>query len=339
MAYGYSGKILIVDLSSGVHREQELSEILIRQYIGGRGWGSLLLPEMVPRGIDPLGSRNALLFLTGPITGTLAPGGSKYVVVTKSPVSGGFCDSYSSGRLALEMKAAGYDGIAIKGKAKEPSILSIKDQRIEILPAPELWGQDTFKTEKLLKDKYGEEVGVACIGPAGENLVAFASINSDYFRQAARGGVGAVMGSKHLKAIVVKGTGGVRCYDGRRLMEMVREYKTRLGGSDHAQRRMKYGTPLTLNITNSLGMLPTRNFQESVFPEATGEIDGDGVLKDVVRHRGCIGCLIACSKISRVEKGEFAGDTWKAPSMRPWPCWAPTWGSRIEQPSSANSGL
>lgn len=313
MAYGYSGKILIVDLSSGVHREQELSEILIRQYIGGRGWGSLLLPEMVPRGIDPLGSRNALLFLTGPITGTLAPGGSKYVVVTKSPVSGGFCDSYSSGRLALEMKAAGYDGIAIKGKAKEPSILSIKDQRIEILPAPELWGQDTFKTETLLKDRYGEESGVACIGPAGENRVAFASINSDYFRQAARGGVGAVMGSKNLKAVVAKGTGGVRCYDGRRLMEMVKEYKARLAGSDHAQRRMKYGTPLTMNITNSLGMLPTRNFQESVFPEAIGEIDGDGFLKDVIRHRGCIGCLIACSKISRVEKGEFAGDTLEGP--------------------------
>ena len=313
MAYGYSGKILFVDLSSGDHQDQELSETLIKQYIGGRGWGGFLLNEMAPPGVDPFEPPNVLLFLTGPITGTLAPGGSKYVVVTKSPVSGGFCDSYSSGRLALEMKAAGYDGLAIIGKAKEPSILSINNQKVEILPVPDLWGKDTFQTEKLLKDKYGEEVGVACIGPAGENLVAFASINSDYFRQAARGGVGAVMGSKHLKAIVVKGTGGVRCYDGRRLMEMVREYKTRLGGSDHAQRRMNYGTPLTMNITNSLGMLPTRNFQESVFPEATGEIDGDGVLKDVVRHRGCIGCLIACSKISRVEKGEFAGDILEGP--------------------------
>jgi len=313
MAYGYSGKILVVDLSSGVHQEQELSDIMIKRYVGGRGWGSLLLGEMVSRGTEPLRPGNSLLFLTGPITGTPAPGGSKYVVVTKSPVSGGFCDSYSSGRLALEMKAAGYDGIAIKGKAKEPSVLSINDRKIEILPARDLWGQDTFQTETFLKGKFGEDSGTACIGPAGENLVAFASINSDYFRQAARGGVGAVMGSKNLKAVVVRGTGGVRCYDGRRLVEMVKEYKARLTGSDQAQRRMKYGTPLTLNITNSLGMLPTRNFQESVFPEATGEIDGDGFLKNVIRHRGCIGCLIACSKISRVEKGEFAGDTLEGP--------------------------
>jgi aldehyde:ferredoxin oxidoreductase len=128
MAYGYSGKILFVDLSSGDHQDQELSETLIKQYIGGRGWGGFLLNEMAPPGVDPFEPPNVLLFLTGPITGTLAPGGSKYVVVTKSPVSGGFCDSYSSGRLALEMKAAGYDGLAIIGKAKEPSTQKMREQ-------------------------------------------------------------------------------------------------------------------------------------------------------------------------------------------------------------------
>lgn len=208
MKYGYRGKILVVDLTSQSCYDRELTNDFLKDYIGGRGFGNALLSEFVPRYTNPLEQENALLFLTGPATGTLVPGGSKYVVVTKSPVSGGFCDSYSSGWLAIEIKSAGYDGIVTTGKASRPSILLIDGSQVKIIEAGDLWGKDTFETEEALKNVYGEDSGMACIGPAGEKLVKFASINSDYFRQAARGGVGAVMGSKRLKAIIVKETWG-----------------------------------------------------------------------------------------------------------------------------------
>ncbi|HYE81313.1 MAG TPA: aldehyde ferredoxin oxidoreductase family protein [Clostridia bacterium] len=311
--YGYTGKLLYVDLSSKQYEEKEISMSLIKKYIGGRGLGSALLRDCVKPGTDALGPDNVMMFLTGPITGTLAPGGAKYVVVTKSPVSGGYCDSYSSGRLSIELKASGYDGVVIRGQAADPSVLVIQDNRIEILDAYDLWGQDTFYTEKELKQKYGEEAGVACIGPAGEKLVKYASINSDYYRQAARGGVGTVMGSKKLKAIVVKGSNGVKCFDGEGLLQKVKEYKTKLDNSPFPKKRMKYGTPLSLNVTNSLGMLPTRNFRDGHFDEAIGEIDGDGFIKDVVKHKGCIGCLFACSKVTKIKDGEFSGDVLEGP--------------------------
>jgi aldehyde:ferredoxin oxidoreductase len=313
MEYGYRGKVLVINLTDNSCYERELTEGLLKDYIGGRGLGSVLLSEYVPRRTDPLGPDNALMFLTGPVTGTLVPGSSKYVVVTKSPVSGGFCDSYSSGRLSIEIKASGYDGIIVLGKASKPSILLVENGQASVLEAEDLWGLDTFDAEDQLKKRYGEDVGVACIGPAGERLVKFASINSDYYRQAARGGVGAVMGSKMLKAVVAKGNMGVKCFNGNGLMQMIGQYRHQLDKSVHAQKRMKYGTPLTMNITNALGMLPTRNFKEGTFPEAIGEIDGDGFIKDVIRHRGCIGCLIACSKIAQVKEGEFAGDIVEGP--------------------------
>jgi len=313
MTYGYKGKILFVDLDSGKSRPQEVSEHLKRMYLGGRGWGSLLLSELVPKGVDPLERENVLMFLTGPITGTLVPGGSKYVVVTKSPVSGGFCDSYASGRIAVEIKASGYDGIVIHGKAKEPSILFVSDEKVSVLPAGDLWGKDTFSTERKLKEAYGEDCGVACIGPAGERLVAYAIINSDYFRQAARGGVGSVMGSKLLKALVIRGNQGIQCYDRRRVLDMVKNYKEGLENNDMARQRRKYGTSMVTNLTHSLGMLPTRNFQAGMFPEGVNEIGGDAFASDVIRHRACLGCILACAQITKVGKGDFAGETQEGP--------------------------
>ena len=313
MPDGYMGKLLIVDVSSGKSYTKVLSESLKRNYIGGRGLGSKLLLEMVPKGADPLGPKNALLFLTGPITGTIVPGGTKYVVLTKSPATGGFCDSYSSGKFAIEIKAAGYDGLVILGKSRIPSILVINEDDIRVVPAGDLWGQDTFTAEERLRELHGPEAGIICIGPAGENLVKFAAINCDFYRQAARGGVGTVMGSKRLKAVVVFGEKGVKCFDKDRLMRMMKNYRNTLDQSAHAQRSMKYGTPFTLNTTNRLGMLPVNNYQDNVLPEAVGEIDGDGFLKDVVSHRGCIGCAVACSKVTRVDKGEYAGDMVEGP--------------------------
>ncbi|HHW02584.1 MAG TPA: aldehyde ferredoxin oxidoreductase family protein [Thermoanaerobacterales bacterium] len=303
---GYLGKLLDINLSNESYRVIELDTSFYEKYIGGRGLGARLLYDMLPAGIDPLSHENIMLVLTGPLTGTIVPGAGKFVVVSKSPVSGGFLDSYSSGRIAVEIKFAGYDGLIIRSKASKPSYIFIEDEKVEIRDASDLWGQDTFATEEMLQQLAGgKEVGTMCIGPAGENLVNFASINSDYYRQAARGGIGAVMGSKNLKAIAVRGTKGVRCADTEGLMELVLKHKEMLDKSPVVQNRIKYGTPSTLDITNEVGMLPTKNFQTGVFEKARGVLDGEGVRSGVIQSRGCYGCMIACSKITKVKEGEF----------------------------------
>ncbi len=305
---GYMGKLLDIDLSKNHYNEITLKPSMLKKYIGGRGLGARLLYDILPQGIDPLCPGNVIIILTGPLTGTIAPGGGKFVMITKSPVSGGFLDSYASGRLAVELKFAGYDGLIIRGKASKPSKILIRDGDVKIEDASYLWGKDTFETEGLLqKEAKDGEVGTICIGPAGENLVNFASVNSDYYRQAARGGIGAVMGSKNLKAVSVRGTRGIKCEDTEGLMDLVLEHKVLLDKSPVVANRMRFGTPSTLDVTNEAGMLPTRNFQTGVFKEATERIDSIGVEKNIVQSRGCYGCMIACSKVTKVYEGEYEG--------------------------------
>jgi len=301
---GVKGKLLEIDLSKASHREVKLEKELIKKYIGGRGLGVKLLGDLLPKNVDPLGEENIMLILTGPLTGSIVPGSGKYVVISKSPVTGGFLDSYSSGRLAPEIKFAGYDGLIIKGKAKRPSYIYIEDKNVEIKHAAHLWGKDTFETEEILQGSGEEEYGTMCIGPAGENLVNFASINSDFFRQAARGGIGAVMGSKNLKAIKVRGTGDISCYDSKRMMDLVLKHKEKLKESAVVENRQKFGTPSTLDITNEAGMLPTKNYQSGVYKKAWGKLDSEGVSKNIIKTRGCYGCMIACSQITKTNDNE-----------------------------------
>lgn len=303
---GYMGKLLDIDLNNASYSEMQLNPSMLRDFIGGRGLGAKLLYDLLPQGVDPLSPENIMIVLTGPLTGTIAPGGGKFVVVTKSPVSGGFLDSYASGRLAVELKFAGYDGLIIRGRAKSPSRIFVEDGKVEIKDASELWGKDTFETEEYLQHEAGaEEIGTMCIGPAGENLVSIASINSDYYRQAARGGIGAVMGSKNLKAVSVRGSKGIKCEDVSGLMNIVLEHKAMLDKSPVVANRMRFGTPSTLDITNEAGMLPTRNYQTGTFEKANDKLDSIGVEKSIVQSRGCYGCMIACSKVTKVDEGEY----------------------------------
>lgn len=303
---GYMGKLLDIDLNKESHREISLDPSILKKYIGGRGVGAKLLYDMLPVGVDPLSPGNIMIILTGPLTGTIAPGAGKFVIVTKSPVSGGFLDSYASGRFAVELKFSGYDGLIIRGKSKKPSKIIIENEKVKIEDASYLWGKDTFKTEELLQKEFGEkEVGTICIGPAGENLVSFATINSDYYRQAARGGIGAVMGSKNLKAISIRGTSSIKCENAKALMGLVLEHKVLLDNSPVVANRMRFGTPSTLDITNEAGMLPTHNFQTGVFKEAIEKLDSTGIEKSIVQSRGCYGCMIACSKVTKVDEGEY----------------------------------
>ncbi|MDW7668842.1 MAG: aldehyde ferredoxin oxidoreductase family protein [Bacillota bacterium] len=326
MENGYTKKLLSVNLRTGETSDFKLEDEILEKFIGGRGLGGKLLYDLMSPGVDPLSPENVLLFLTGPLTGTIAPGGAKFVVVTKSPATGTFLDSYSSGKLAVEIRMAGYDGLLITGKAEKPSYLYIQDDVIEVRDAGDLWGKDSFETEKTLTDLLGEEFGVTTIGPAGEKLVNIACINSDYYRQAGRGGGGAVMGSKNLKAIAVRGTKSIKVHDPQFMMDRVNRLFDRIESSKIAQARIKYGTPMTMNVTASAGMLPTRNFQTGIFPEGMDEIDGPGVEKLTIKTRGCYACPVACGKVTKVKEGIYKDEVVEGPEYETASMMGSNWG-------------
>jgi aldehyde:ferredoxin oxidoreductase len=311
---GVCGKLLEIDLTSGKTKSTMIPDEMVEKYLGGRGLGARLLFDLLPAKTDPLSPENVLIFLTGPLTGSMVTGSSKFVVVTKSPLTQGWCDSYSSGRIAVELKKAGYDGMLIRGKSNHPCYLRIDHKGVEIREANLLWGRDSFETERTLKQMEGNSsTGVSSIGPAGERLVKFACINSDLYRQAARGGVGSVMGSKRLKAIVVKGNKGMDLHDRKKLVELNRKNYQRALRSQVAQARMKYGTPLTLNVTHAGGILPTKNFQFGTWERALEKIDSVGVYKSVKSHKACLSCFVHCSLVTEASEGKYRGVTLEGP--------------------------
>ncbi len=311
---GTCGKLLDIDLTSGKKKDFPIPDGLMEKYLGGRGLGARLLFDLLPAGTDPLSAENILLFLTGPLTGSTVTGSSKFVVVTKSPLTGGWCDSYSSGRVAVEIKKAGYDGMVIRGRSNHPCYLKIDEKGVEIRDAGVLWGKDSFETEGILKEmEKNPSAGVSSIGPAGEKLGKFACINSDLYRQAGRGGVGAVMGSKRLKAIVIKGTQAPALHDRKKMVELNRQTYDRSRKSQVAEARMKYGTPLTLNITHAGGILPTKNFQFGTWEKALEKIDSVGVHKSLKSHKACISCFVPCSLVTEVGEGRYKGISVEGP--------------------------
>jgi len=311
---GVHGKLLEVDLTKGTTRELAIPEEHFRRYLGGRGLGARLLFDMLPRETDPLSPDNLLIFLTGPLTGSMATGSSKFVVVTKSPVTHAWCDAYSSGRISVQLKKVGYDGMVIRGRANHPCYLRIDEQGVDIRDASHLWGKDSFATETTLREAEDDPaLGVSSIGPAGEKLVKFACINSDLYRQAGRGGVGAVMGSKRLKAIVITGEHDAPLHDRKQVFGLNKENYQRALVSPVAQARMKYGTPLTLNITHAGGILPTKNFQFSTWDKALEKIDSVGVHRSVKKNVSCLSCFIHCGLITEAAEGKYKGVTVEGP--------------------------
>ena len=305
MAHGYTLKVLHIDLSVQLFHEIPIKPDLVKTYIGGRGLGAKLYYDMIRPETGPLAPENLFMVLTGPLTATMAPGAGKHLIVTKSPATGGWLESYSSGYFAVELKFAGYDALIVSGRSASPVCLLIRDRQVEFEDARPLWGKDSFAAEKHVKSRMGEKAGVLSIGPAGENLVRFSCVGSEYFRKAGRGGAGAVLGSKQVKAIGVKGSGGVTCADIPEMFALVSKHHELHVKSPVGAARRKYGTPLTFNITNAAGMLPTKNFQNGTDPDAVGRIDADGMSKRFVRDRACYSCIMACSKWSRTDAGSL----------------------------------
>jgi aldehyde:ferredoxin oxidoreductase len=296
---GYCENILRVDLSSGsIEREPLPGEEAMRLLLGGKGLGAYLLYKEVPSGIKPLSAENPLILNVGPLTGTTAPTAGRLGATTKSPATGTYSDSYCGGYFGQTMKYAGYDAVIISGAASEPVMLVIDDSRVEIRPAGDVWGTTIPAATERLRAAFGAGWESLVIGPPGEKRSNIASIFNDT-RALARGGVGAVMGSKNLKAIVARGTGKVYVADRRRYDRALQLAMRAIRMSSSITRMSADGTANILEFVNIVGALPTRNFQAGQF-ELADEINGAAFSEKAwVKKYACFGCPIACSKITR----------------------------------------
>jgi len=295
MVSGYNGKILRVDLSRGTTSVEEPGEDFYRCYLGGRGFVNYYLLRELEKGIDPLGPENKLIFAAGPITGVPVAGSGRNSVGAKSPLTGGYGDAEVGGYWGAELKQTGYDVIIIEGKAESPVYLWIEDGKAEIKDAAHLWGKTTAECEKLIKKELGDRgVRVAQIGIAGENQVRFACVINDISHAAGRTGMGAVMGSKNLRAIAVRGHQKVAVSDERAFGSFARWLRDDLKTNRAAVNMSKDGTAGVLMALNTSGGLPTRNFQQGVF-EGAEKISGDTMKESImVGKRGCFACSIRC---------------------------------------------
>ncbi len=303
MANAYAGKVLRVNLSTGTISKEELPADTARAYIGGRGLGGRMLADEIPAGIDPLSAENKIFFITGPLTGTAALTSGRYMVVTKSPLNNAIASSNSGGYWGPELKFAGYDMVVVEGKSETPVYISIKDDKVEICPAEKYWGLTTLQTEKELKEEFGDpKARVLNIGPAGENMSHIAAVMNDRFRAAGRSGVGAVMGYKKLKAIVVRGNGKVETAHPDRLKEVnSNNLKNIKENGVTGEGLPAYGTAILVNIINENGVYPTNNFREGVFSGAedtSGETLAEKYLK---KKDACYRCPIACGRYCEVD--------------------------------------
>ena len=301
MKHGYADQVLRINLTSSEITKEPLPKELVDTFIGGRGFVAKTLHDELPKDIDPLSPENIFVMATGPLSGHFLPSSGKTHFGCKSPATGGYGDSNMGGHFGPAMKYAGYDMMILTGKAAKPSLLVIEDDKIEIREAGELWGMGSLIAEKKLKEQLGEDFQIMTIGPAGENLVLFSCISHDFGRQAGRVGIGAVLGSKNIKAVAVKGTGSLPVPDAAKLLEE--------GKKAYAAIRLKPGfkgwTPEgTAGITdwlNKVGAIPTKNFTTSYWDQAE-KINGAAILRELkITDKGCYCCPTPCGKYGKAK--------------------------------------
>ncbi len=297
----YRNKILRINLSEKTIEKEPLDLNIVEKYLGGRGYAvKLLYDELKPK-IDPLSPENKAIFMTGPLTGTISPTSSRFCMVFKSPLTmNTLNDSHCGGNLGIELKKAGYDGLIVEGKLSNPGIIVIMDDDVKIVEAMDLWGKETGETTTILEERY-PKYSSAVIGPSGEKLVKFASVRNG-IRYLGRGGAGAVLGSKNLKAIVVKGTQSVKPVNDFAFKTLNRQFLETLQGHPVTGTGMGlYGTPILTTAVNKSGVLPVKNFQEGIF-ENVRDIAGETLRELLEKKQPCRGCPIGCGR-SFVYKG------------------------------------
>lgn len=303
---GFMGKILRVNLTDGKISEEPLPQKDARMLLGGCGLATKYLFDEVKKGADPLGPENKLIFMTGPLTGTISPSSGKFNAVTKSPLTGFWGQSGSGGRWGRDLKKSGFDGIIIEGQAQKPVYIFIDDGKVELRDAGDLWGKNVMETTSLLKNRLGKGFNIACIGVAGENKVKYAAIMNDEHRALGRGGFGAVMGSKNLKAMAVKGNQKITVANKEAFDEAV---KTAANFIDESMLKITlevYGTAMVMDLVNIKGGLPTRNWQTG-FCTYTDKINGPAINEKIlVGRKACYSCSIACGRLIEIKSGKFA---------------------------------
>lgn len=311
--YGWFGKALIVNLSTGVIKEEEIEKKLLEDWLGGRGLGTHMVYHEVPAGCDPLELENKLVFVTGPLTGTSFPGSGRFSVSAKSPLTGTIFDSNAGGTWGVRLKRCGFDMLIIEGAAAKPVILSIRDGVATLEEAGELWGKDVIETNQAITGKLGKDISVACIGPAGENQVKFAAIMNDGHRALGRGGLGAVMGVKKLKAVVVSGNKKVEVADPGKMELMVYEADKWVKANPITSKGLpEFGTPVLVNLFNEMGVFPTCNFQGSQFAGA-GKISGEAIAETIYSGRnGCYRCPVQCTRMIKIGASIMAGPEYES---------------------------
>jgi aldehyde:ferredoxin oxidoreductase len=311
----WAGKLLRVDLTAGTVKTEPLRMDWAKLYLGSRGLASKYLVDEVDPKVDPLSAANKIIWSTGPLTGTMASTGGRYTVVTKGPLTGAIACSNSGGYWGAELRNAGWDMVIFEGASPKPVYLSIQDGVAELRDAGHLWGKTVWETEATIKKTHQDPLmRVSCIGGAGENQVLFAAVVNDLHRAAGRSGVGAVMGSKNLKAIAVRGTLGVgNIAHPEAFMKVTAEKKKILAENGvTGQGLPAYGTQVLMNVINEIGALPTRNHRDVQF-EGAKDISAEAMAtprktdgqKHLVTNQACFGCTIACGRISKMDKNHF----------------------------------
>jgi len=312
MGNGYAGKLLFVDLTAGTISEEAPGEEFYRSIIGGTGMGAKVLMDRMKPGADPLGPDNMLGFVTGPLTATGVYGGGRFMVTTKSPLTGGWADSNCGGTWGPELKNAGYDGVFVTGAADQPVVLVIDAGTARLEEAGEIWGKDTYETEDMLQARLGGpgEWKVVCVGPAGEMQTLLAGIVHEKGRIAARSGVGAVMGSKKLKAIAVRGAKGSRIgvADKEGLKAVQKEYSAMIKKSGFLGGLSKAGTGSAVSFLVQIGDSPTYNFAKTGTDSlpSVSELDSGNMDRYKLKAYGCNACPVRCGALVRVPDGPFA---------------------------------
>jgi aldehyde:ferredoxin oxidoreductase len=305
---GYAGTILYVDLNTGKTRTEKITEETAKKFIGGIGLGMKLWLSNSKAGVNPLNPENPLVLSLGPVSGTMFPtGGNGHAFISKSPATGGVAEAVSHGTFGAELKRAGYDAIVFTGKAEKPVYLWIDDEVIQVMDASKIWGKSPGETEDAIKDEIGDYyVRVASIGLAGEKQAKIANIINEKTRAAGRTGLGAIMGSKNLKAIAVRGTRDITVAKGEEFMDMVKEFHERMKGPA-SQRYRTLGTVENLNVTNELYCLPTKNYSSSHFDKADKISPEELNERYVEKIIACNSCAMRCEHEAVVREGPYKG--------------------------------
>ena len=304
---GFFNQLLRINLSNQRSTVEPIPESILRSYLGGKGLGSYLLLKENPPHIDPFSPENRLIFTLGPLADTPFYGSSRYAVFTKSPQTGIYSESYSGGKITLSLSRTGYDAIIIEGRSNHPIFLEISDKEVIFHSASSLWGKETYEAEDAILKKVGKDSGALVIGPAGENLVKFAVIESEHWRSLGRAGIGAVMGSKKLKGIAFHGKKRREIANPSSLKRLALEFKDRVKDNQIVHIYKKYGTPMLVSIMNTIGAFPTQYWSK-------GTVEGwEGISAESLIERcnvvssACPHCFMACGKISEVKEGRHRG--------------------------------